>query len=358
MYGPFYRTYTGHEDLWMFGLLNANARLYSPYMGRFVSPDPLLNEEGGPLDYNPYVYARNNPYKYIDRNGEFGALVALGLVGLIGGGLNVWANWDNINSAGDFFMFFGVGAVSGVVGAAAVAMAPAGFFAGAFYGAVGGGLSNAILGGGNAAILGQDVGSAMFTGAWQGAATGFVLGGATGYFSAKANGLNGWTGMEKSNVMATRHRPLMTEPDAMPGHPSADIANSTPINYEHSAVQFSAYQKGEMGKLRRMNEIVQDGGKILGTEVTIEVNGIRIRPDIVYRNKEGLLVFSEVKNGSYTRFTTNQGKAIPIMRDEHPFIIPKGRNATQIPAFKKVIINNKPYMGDYGIEVIRYFDPF
>lgn len=220
----FYRTYTGHEDLWMFGLLNANARLYSLYLGRFISPDPLLNSEGGPLDFNPYIYARNNPYKYIDRNGEVGALVALGVVGLIGGGLNVWANWDDINNAGDFLLFFGVGAASGVVGAAVVAMAPAGFFAGALYGAVGGGLSNAILGGGNAAILGQDVGSAIFTSAWQGASMGFVLGGASGYISAKANGLNGWTGSEKSsNIMATRHKPIMKEPDKLAPLPSDDL---------------------------------------------------------------------------------------------------------------------------------------
>lgn len=148
-------------------------------------------------------------------------LVALGLSALIGGGINVAANWDNINNAGDFFMFFSVGATAGVVGAAAAVMAPAGFIAGALYGAVGSGLSGAILGGGNAAILGQDIGSAMFTGAWQGAATGFVFGGITGYFSAKANGLNGWTG--KSNVMATRHRPLMTEPDMFSPLPGDDL---------------------------------------------------------------------------------------------------------------------------------------
>ena len=106
-FGPFYRTYTGHEDLWMFGLLNANARLYSPYLGRFVSPDPLLNEDGGLLDFNPYVYARNNPYRYIDRKGEFPWLIAA--FALIGDGLNVWNNWDNINNAGDFIGFFTIG---------------------------------------------------------------------------------------------------------------------------------------------------------------------------------------------------------------------------------------------------------
>lgn len=116
-YGPFYRTYTGHEDLWMFGLINANARLYSPYLGRFVSPDPLLNSEGGVLDYNPYIYARNNPYKYIDRNGEFWWLAPI----LISAAINattysitaaISGNWN----VGDFFKSMGMGAVTGTLG--------------------------------------------------------------------------------------------------------------------------------------------------------------------------------------------------------------------------------------------------
>ena len=112
-FGPFYRTYTGHEDLWMFGLLNANARLYSPYLGRFISPDPLLNSEGGPLDYNPYIYARNNPYRYIDRNGEFFWLVAIGAAALVGGATYsisaaITGNWN----VGDFFKSMGMSAFS------------------------------------------------------------------------------------------------------------------------------------------------------------------------------------------------------------------------------------------------------
>ncbi|MBR4644315.1 MAG: RHS repeat-associated core domain-containing protein [Bacteroidaceae bacterium] len=113
---PFYRTYTGHEDLWMFGLLNANARLYSPYLGRFISPDPLLNEDGGPLDYNPYIYARNNPYRYIDRNGEFWWLAPI----IIGAAMNaatysitaaITGDWN----VGDFFKSMGMGAVTGTL---------------------------------------------------------------------------------------------------------------------------------------------------------------------------------------------------------------------------------------------------
>jgi hypothetical protein len=157
-----------------------------------------------------------------------------------------------------------------------------------------------------------------------------------------------------SKIMQTRHRSTAVEPDKIAAMAEADVANSVSINYENSAIQFSAYQKGEMGKLQRINEIIQDGGTILGTEVTIEVNGIRIRPDIVYRNKDGLLIFSEVKNGPYAKFTTNQGKAIPIMQSEHPFIVPKGGNAAKIPEFKNVMINNAPYKGNYGVEVIHY----
>ena len=38
-----------------------NARLYDPYLGRYLSPDPVYNITGGPLDHNPYVFSKNNP---------------------------------------------------------------------------------------------------------------------------------------------------------------------------------------------------------------------------------------------------------------------------------------------------------
>ncbi|MBR6142278.1 MAG: hypothetical protein IKQ37_11060 [Bacteroidaceae bacterium] len=69
--------------------------------GRFVSPDPLLNEDGTPLDFNPYVYARNNPYRYIDRNGEF--IWTIAAAAIFSGGFNVMMNFNNINGTGDFW---------------------------------------------------------------------------------------------------------------------------------------------------------------------------------------------------------------------------------------------------------------
>ena len=126
-----------------------NARLYSPYLGRFVSPDPLLNSEGGALLYNPYVYARNNPYKYIDRNGVIGFVAALIIGFAAGGAMNVAYNWDDIHNVGDFCSYFGVGGVAGAIGAAAAVVAPAGVLPGGLYGALGGSLSGGILGGCN-----------------------------------------------------------------------------------------------------------------------------------------------------------------------------------------------------------------
>ena len=169
----------------MFGLINANARLYSPYLGRFVSPDPLLNSEGGPLDYNPYVYARNNPYKYIDRNGVIGFVAALIIGFAAGGAMNVAYNWDDIHNVGDFCSYFGVGGVAGTIAAAAAVVAPAGVLPGVLYGALGGSLSGGILGGCNNLLKGLDFWSGASSGALYGAASGALFGGLTG--AAKAN---------------------------------------------------------------------------------------------------------------------------------------------------------------------------
>lgn len=82
------RGYTGHEHMCEFGIINMNARLYDPALGRFVSPDPIFNfyDVNG---LNPYAYASNNPMTYVDRNGKFPflALGAAVLGGWIGGSI-------------------------------------------------------------------------------------------------------------------------------------------------------------------------------------------------------------------------------------------------------------------------------
>ena len=76
----FGRGYTGHEHLQNFGLINMNARLYDPVLGRFLAPDRLIGALDFTQDYNRYMYARNNPMYYIDQSGE----MPVWLIGLIG----------------------------------------------------------------------------------------------------------------------------------------------------------------------------------------------------------------------------------------------------------------------------------
>jgi RHS repeat-associated protein len=64
------RGYTGHEHLPKFGLINMNARLYDPALGRFLSPDPYIQDPTNRQNYNRYSYCLNNPLKYTTRQGR------------------------------------------------------------------------------------------------------------------------------------------------------------------------------------------------------------------------------------------------------------------------------------------------
>ena len=65
------RGYTGHEHLTDFGLINMNARLYDPVIGRFLSPDPYVQHPESTQDFNRYTYCLNNPLVYSDETGKF-----------------------------------------------------------------------------------------------------------------------------------------------------------------------------------------------------------------------------------------------------------------------------------------------
>ena len=64
------RGFTGHEHLPQFGLINMNARLYDPLVGRFLSPDPFVQSPTKTQNFNRYSYVLNNPLKYTDPTGE------------------------------------------------------------------------------------------------------------------------------------------------------------------------------------------------------------------------------------------------------------------------------------------------
>lgn len=118
------RGFTGHEHLTWFGLINMNARLYDPLLGRFLSPDPYVQAPDFTQNFNRYSYALNNPLKFTDDTGEFALttmLTVAAITAAVFGFGNVGAHMirDDI-SFYDGVKYFFSGAVAGfLVGAAA-----------------------------------------------------------------------------------------------------------------------------------------------------------------------------------------------------------------------------------------------
>ena len=75
----FDRGFTGHEHYDRIHVINSNARLYDPVIGRFFSPDPFVQAPDFTQNFNRYSYCMNNPVMYIDPDGEFLGIPMLGL---------------------------------------------------------------------------------------------------------------------------------------------------------------------------------------------------------------------------------------------------------------------------------------
>ena len=66
------RGFTGHEHLDDFELIHMNGRIYDPVIGRFMSPDPLVQAPTFSQSYNRYSYVWNNPLNATDPSGYSG----------------------------------------------------------------------------------------------------------------------------------------------------------------------------------------------------------------------------------------------------------------------------------------------
>ena len=110
------RGFTGHEHLPQFGLIDMQARLYDPHLGRFLAPDPYVQAPDNHLSLNRYAYCMNNPLKYVDPTGEF----CIGAAIFIGGFINfaIQGIMNNINSFGDCVKAWTIGGLAGLTGAA------------------------------------------------------------------------------------------------------------------------------------------------------------------------------------------------------------------------------------------------
>ena len=111
----FDRGFTGHEHYDRIHVINANARLYDPAIGRFFSPDPFVQAPSFTQAFNRYSYCMNNPVMYSDPDGEWLHIV-IGAV--IGGVSNLIGNWSNCDGFWQYAAAFGAGAASGAVSVA------------------------------------------------------------------------------------------------------------------------------------------------------------------------------------------------------------------------------------------------
>jgi RHS repeat-associated protein len=203
-----YRGFTGHEHLAEFGLINMNARLYDPILGRMLSPDNFTGS--GTQGFNRYSYANNNPLKFTDPSGDFPVLMAL--VGFYIGFNSAVLNNPNGNF-GDFVKSGLIGAATSIVGAGIFggvtsALSGYSFVQGALSFGNLGVMQPMVTGALNGFISGaaSGVGSALFSSAlqgfegdvwsnaWQGGLIGGIFGAISGFRDANQRGFNPITG--------------------------------------------------------------------------------------------------------------------------------------------------------------------
>jgi len=100
--GPTDFGFTGQRNEAGFGLMDYNARYYSPYLNQFISPDSIVPDFSNPQSLNRYAYALNNPVKYNDPSGHCvwdacvveGAIIGAGIILAIDYSIQVKQNMD------------------------------------------------------------------------------------------------------------------------------------------------------------------------------------------------------------------------------------------------------------------------
>ena len=363
----FQRGYTGHEMLPEFGLINMNGRLYDPVLGRFLSPDNYVQMPDFSQSFNRYAYCINNPLKYNDPDGEWFGIDDL-IASVVGGAVNLGMNLlsGDVHSFGQGLSLFFAGAAAGEF---------------SLYGQPA--LAAVVIGAGNS-IINQSFNNGSVDWVQTVAAGGMSL--LTYGVSEKIspifekpisnltskitnnvlrealnNGLvNSATGFILGFGFSIGRGDSFSDAlqegylGASTGFATGAIIGTTRelgTHFRHK--NLSPYEKGRIGVERAMNEFMDDGGTILGTEVTIEVNSVKTRVDFV-GEKDGILYLYEVKNGPYARLTPNQKVVIPQLQDFHKGFIPVGKNAMMINQLAPFVSNKQIYTGDFEFVLKHY----
>lgn len=239
----FPRGFTMHEHLDQFSLINANARLYDPYLAQFLSPDPLIQDPTNRQNFNRFSYCLNNPLKYTDPTGEF-AWMAFGLNILSGA---IISGTTSQLSGGNFWK----GALIGGISSAAGSLISYGGIISR--GATMAGINVCING-----IYNTMNGEKFFYNCGSTAVSGFISGGLEGGLIASETGKNIWWGNEKWNKVLYDFRlpngnlPIYTQPDPTVGCTQETLKSIG--DYLCQPVTITSYTQGEdFAQLARQN---------------------------------------------------------------------------------------------------------
>ena len=135
------RGFSDHEMIGSVGLVNMNARIYDPELGRFMSPDSVIPSLLISQALNRYSYVFNNPCSLTDPSGQF----PWGIVALVSGIASLFTHNQIVHTIAAIAIGFEFGPGNWLAGASA----PARAFLGGF-----------IVGG----VTGHNAQSALFSG--------------------------------------------------------------------------------------------------------------------------------------------------------------------------------------------------
>ncbi len=129
---PTDRRFTGQREEAALGFYDYHARQYDSTLGRFLQADAIVPNPSDPQSLNRYSYVNNNPIKNTDPTGHCidgisTILCVAAVAGFVGGTVNLAVDYTittqilheeySLERAG---IAFGIGAISGVIGAIAI----------------------------------------------------------------------------------------------------------------------------------------------------------------------------------------------------------------------------------------------
>jgi RHS repeat-associated protein len=185
------------------GLLYLNARYYQPRLGRFISPDSVVQNALDPVAWSPYVYCGDNPTSCVDPSGHgfWGiflaavAIVALVVVVVVCVVLDV-LSFGTLTPILVVAAGMAIGGIVGGLAAAAKGGSTEDIVTGIFVGAAVGGwgaFGGLYVGGAVAAGMGPSFATSVVSGAVGGTINGAAIGFASGYAGGKGTLDEIWT---------------------------------------------------------------------------------------------------------------------------------------------------------------------